>query len=256
MGVVNGSVEWAVKTGVKYFARLWRNNGYLGVPLASPPKHADPIVLVNGFSVYNEVLDGAVRSFRRDGFQVFTPTLPNNAMGSIADTAQYLATYVDHVRAATGAKHVDLVGFSEGGLILREYIKHHGGLPYVDQAVSVATPNQGVLFSSLGHVVDGIDLLKNAIPQGARDMVKGSAFLTKLNAGDPTPGNVRWYSIYPKSFDGIVWPADSPVLQGATNIELTREHWLPGLQGPHHLGLQRSNEGYERLRAVLLQSRS
>lgn len=254
MGVIDRGIDWSIKTGVKHFARLWKNDGYLGTPLPNPPKNQDPIVLVNGFSVYNEVLAPAMRSMQRDGATVYAPEFPNNAMDHIDDSAKFLGNYVQNVLKETGARKVDLVGFSEGGLIQRAYVKYHGGDKYVDRAVSLATPHNGVLFSGLGQAIQGVGLLRKWVPEGAQEMIKGSDFLTKLNAGDPTPGkDVKWYSIYSKSFDGIVWPANSPVLEGAKNLELTKDSWFPWLKGPHHLGLQRSHEAYELVRDIMLE---
>jgi triacylglycerol esterase/lipase EstA (alpha/beta hydrolase family) len=249
-----GAVDWAVKQAVKYYARLWRGDTYLGTPLATPPKGADPIVLVNGFTVYNEVMEPAARSFRRDGFQVFLPELPNNAMDNVDQTAAYLRSYVDAVLRQTGAKHVDLLGFSEGGLIARAYVKDFGGASKVDSLVTVSTPNNGVLGGALDRIVEGSRLLRKVVPGAARDMLVGSDFLRHLNSGDPTPGaHVRYTSIYSKSFDGIVWPARSPMLEGARNIELVQDGWLPRMQGPYHLGLQGSHEAYMAARAVILE---
>lgn len=248
-----GPLDKAIQQAIKYYARLWRGDTYLGTPLARPPRGADPVVLVNGFTVFNEVMDPAARSLRRDGFQVFVPELPNNAMDHVEQSAAYLRSYVDAVLRQTGAKRVDLVGFSEGGLIERAYVKFFGGADVVDSAISVASPHNGVLSSALGRVVEGSALLKKVVPGAARDMLAGSDFLTRLNAGDPTPGaRVRWTSIYSKDFDGIVWPGSSPRLEGAKNVELVENGWLPGLKGPYHLGLQGSHEGYMAMRDALL----
>jgi len=250
-----GIIDRTVQQAIKYYARLWRGDTYLGTPLATPARDADPVVLVNGFTVFNEVMDPAARSLRRDGFQVFVPELPNNAMDSIEQSAAYLRSYVDSVLKATGAKRVDLVGFSEGGLIERAYLKHFGGTAKVDSAISVASPHNGVLSSALGRIVEGSALLKKAVPAAARDMLAGSDFLTRLNAGDPTPGSVRYTSIFSKDFDGIVWPGSSPKLDGAKNVELVQDGWFPGLKGPYHLGLQGSHEGYMAMRDALLAAR-
>lgn len=139
-GIVDGAVDSVVKFGVKHLAHLWRNEGFLAEQdTGSRPEQLDPVILVNGFSVDNEVLSPALRSLQRDGATVFVPELPNNAMGRIEDTAAFLAEYVQEVLKRTGARRVDLVGFSEGGLIERSYVKHHGGERFVDRAITVAS---------------------------------------------------------------------------------------------------------------------
>jgi triacylglycerol lipase len=50
-------------------------------------------------------------------------------------------------------------------------------------------------------------------------MRPGSAFLTQLNSGDETPGAFR-YGTFWSECDGVIWPADSTVLKGATNTNV------------------------------------
>ena len=53
-------------------------------------------------------------------------------------------------------------------------------------------------------------------------MKSGSAFLTALNAGDETPGKVKYLTFWSSCDDVVIPAADSIPLRGALNIR-TRE---------------------------------
>ena len=72
-------------------------------------------------------------------------TSPGN---TIAENAQQEATYIQGVREATGAEHVDIVAHSMGGLISRDYIQDLmpnslDSQPVVSHLVMLGTPNEG-----------------------------------------------------------------------------------------------------------------
>ena len=74
------------------------------------------------------------------------------AMGDIAASAAQLATEVNRVLAATGASKVDLVGWSQGGMMPRYYINDFGGAAKVNTLVGFAP-------SSYGTTLDGLQAL-------------------------------------------------------------------------------------------------
>lgn len=79
---------------------------------------------------------------------------PAGAGGIVADTSAYggvahdyaadLASLVDDVLRATGAKKVDLVAHSMGGLVARSYLAFHGGNAKVERALLLSSPHLGV----------------------------------------------------------------------------------------------------------------
>jgi pimeloyl-ACP methyl ester carboxylesterase len=58
--------------------------------------------------------------------------------------AEDLASLVDDVMRATGAKQIDIVAHSMGGLVTRSFIAFHGGAPLVNTLLLVSSPHAGV----------------------------------------------------------------------------------------------------------------
>src|SRR3954453_15143532 len=102
------------------------------------PAHPEPVVLVHGTfgDASNWVVDAP--QLRAAGYCTFAIDYGNRGTGEIAHSAQQLATFVDQVLAATGARKVDIVGHSQGGMMPRYYIKHLGGDTKVDDLFGLA----------------------------------------------------------------------------------------------------------------------
>ena len=154
-------------------------------------------------------LDGA-------GYCVFALDYGNRATGPIEDSAAQLKTYVDRVLAATGAAKVSMVGHSQGGMMPRYYIKFLGGASKVDDLVGLAPSNHGTSNPLL--LTPGLSYLCPSCLQ----QKTGSTFLTRLNAGDETPGpgqlhqhrdagTTRWCSRTPPASS----PARTPPTSGS-----------------------------------------
>ncbi|MFE9094794.1 esterase/lipase family protein [Streptomyces sp. NPDC007264] len=197
-------------------------NDYTCKPSASHPR---PVVLVHGtfgnsvdnwlsFAPYLEDRGYCVFSLdygQLSGVPVFY------GLGSIADSAGQLQTFVDKVLAATGAAKVDIVGHSQGGMMPRYYLKFLGGAAKVNTLVGIAPSNHGTTLDGLTQLLPyfpGIeDLLTTATPALA-DQVAGSAFLTKLNAGGDTVPGVH-YTVIATKYDEVVTPYRTQFLSGS-----------------------------------------
>ena len=234
-------------------------NGVLGYaqasPTASPPGandwsckpsavHPRPVILVHGTFVDMS-----------NDWQALSPLLYNNgycvfafdygssngsgqlgiyATGEIANSAEQLASFVTQVLSATGARKVDLVGHSQGGMMPRYYLKFLGGAAKVHTLVGLSPSNHGT-------TVDGLFTLASFIPgataffgtcTACEEQAAGSAFLTRLNAGGDTVGGVR-YTVIQSTNDTVVTPYASAFLSGrnVTNILLQNQCILD--QGEH-----------------------
>lgn len=146
------------------------------------------------------------------------------ATAPVADSAQELAPFVDAVRAATGAKKVDLVGHSQGGMMPRYYMGFVGGAKNVNKLIGIAPSNhgtEGVIVPPPGFVADpdytGLGCAACA------DQQAGSAFMQNLNSiGDTVAGPS--YTVISTVHDEVVIPYNSQFLSGparqVTNITI------------------------------------
>lgn len=174
---------------------------------ADEPSRHDPIIFVHGLSGNTFNWEYMVHEFESDGWSDAELNRKTySSIGSNIDNAQDLADEVDRVLQATGAKKVDIITHSMGGVSSRWFLKFMEGTPKVDDWVSLAGPNHGTAKANFCYTT----LCKEARP--------GSDLLTQLNAGDETPGTTR-YGTWWSPCDEWVSPPDSTVLDGAANTK-------------------------------------
>lgn len=182
-------------------------------PSAQRPK---PVVMVHGtFGDRRHLLDALAKAMLDKGFCVFSLDYGNRGTEEISASATKLKTFIQRVRHATGAAKVSMVGHSQGGMMPRYYIKFLGGARFVDDLVGLSPSNHGTALTGAGgqnilsDLVSGIigQLCQACIQQGA-----GSPFLTRLNAGDETPGKVSYTQITTR-YDEVVVPHTSGYLE-------------------------------------------
>jgi len=192
--------------------------------------HPYPVVLVPGtfesmiknWSTLSPVL-------KSQGYCVFALNYGKSngidASGPIADSARQLSPFVDAVLAATGAKKVDLVGHSQGGMMPRYYMGFLGGAKKVHHLVGISPSNHG----TQGLIVPPPDMAPSEMQlfspfcQACVDQEAGSAFLTELNSiGDTVRGPL--YTVISTTHDEVVTPYQSQFLAGSaaqvTNITI------------------------------------
>ncbi|GAA0401357.1 hypothetical protein GCM10009541_50500 [Micromonospora gifhornensis] len=177
--------------------------------------NANPVIVVGGLSGIAAVYQPLAARLRADGYRVWVYELPNLGLGDIAASAGSLRTFVGKVRTSTGAAKIDLVAHSEGGLVSRYYIKNLGGGDIVGRYVSLGTPQYGTY---VANMLAFLGLGSCAGIVACQQMTIGSSFLAALNAGDDTPGPVRWTTVRTWQ-DELVRPVDNATLaDGATNV--------------------------------------
>jgi triacylglycerol lipase len=207
-------------------------------PAAGGPVTRDPVVLVHGLNRDSAAMDGYAAAMRRDGYDVTVVSLPGRATGDISASSAALAGEVEAVKKRTGAKKVDIVGHSEGGLVARDYVENRGGASSVDSVVTVGTPHNGIGSAPLNDGLQATSFLGGAIPVAVTQMLMGSSFLAGVNGQDGKldPG-VKYTSVYNGAGDGVV-AADSSRLAGARNVA------LPDSIGRTHDGLLHDDAAY------------
>ncbi|MEU4780706.1 alpha/beta fold hydrolase [Micromonospora sp. NPDC023633] len=205
----------------------------------------NPVIVVGGLIGLSIAYEPIAARLRADGHRVFVYQLPGLGVGDIRDSARAFSGFVDQVRSATGASRVDLVTHSEGGLVSRWYVKFLGGADAVGRYVSLGTPQQGTYVANILRVV-GLGSCAGIV--ACQQMTIGSSFLADLNAGDDTPGALRWTTIRTWQ-DELVRPVDNATLaDGATNVLI--QGACP-LRAVGHLGLVLDGTAYSVVRQAL-----
>jgi triacylglycerol esterase/lipase EstA (alpha/beta hydrolase family) len=189
-----------------------------GLTLPAGGAHAqttakDPVIVLAGLTGPAAFYAPLASRLRADGYRAYVYELPGLGTGPIESSAANFRGYVDQVRAATGAAKVDLIGHSEGGLVSRYYLKNLGGTAKVDSYISLGTPQHGTILAGFGAFYG----LQCVLVPACQQMALGSPFITALNAGDETPGAVRYTTIRTLQ-DELVRPVDTATLSGATNV--------------------------------------
>ena len=194
-------------------------------PTAARPT---PVVIVHGtFGDRKSLLDDLSAAMVDDGFCVFSLDYGNRGTQDIAASAQQLKEFVDRVLAATGAAKVSMVGHSQGGMMPRYYIKFLGGATYVDDLVGLSPSNHGTTTAG-----DPNNPLTGDCP-ACQQQAAGSDFLTNLNAGDETPGDVSYTQVVTRN-DEVVVPYTSGYLaEGPQTTNLTVQDLCPTDQPEH-----------------------
>ncbi len=173
---------------------------------------AGPVVLVPGYGGSTSGLDSLAATLRAQGKDATVFQLPGDGRGDLDQQARALATTVDQVLARTGAKAVDVVGYSAGGVVARLWVRDHGGDTKARRIVTLGSPQHGTDIAALAGAA-----LPGACPTACRQLAPGSDLLGALNDGDETPSGPTWVSIWTTN-DDVVIPADSASLDGAIDL--------------------------------------
>jgi pimeloyl-ACP methyl ester carboxylesterase len=161
------ATEWGMAT----FLSVARPVGFF--PLPGARNHGPrPIIVLHGYAMNRaNFLPLAFRMARAGlgpifGFEYWT-------LGRTAAAARQLGWFIDQVRAATGAAQVDVIGHSMGGVVGRYHVSLAGGDGVVRNLITLGSPHTGTEISAIG------------IGHPARELVLGSALLTRLAVAPP-----------------------------------------------------------------------
>lgn len=179
--------------------------------------HPQPVVLVNGtFKTSYENWLTLSPALVNAGYCVFSFEYGGLETAPIPDSAAELRDFVNAVLGATGAKKVDIVGHSQGGMMPRYYVKFLGGATKVDDLVGIVPSNHGT--TNPLALAAGATVCDSCVDQTA-----GSDFLQKLNSDPETPVGPDYTAIATK-YDEVVVPYTSAFLNGpdsyVTNVLL------------------------------------
>jgi triacylglycerol lipase len=168
----------------------------------------DPILFVHGYLESASLWNTMIGRFEKDGYNKseLSAYTYNTSQSNKVDAEKEVASHVESLLKATGASKVDIISHSMGSLNTRWYVKFDGGESKVDDWVSLGGPNHGT------------ETAKLCPGAACEEMRIGSKFLSELNAGDETPGEVN-YGTWWSPCDEIIKPNESVILTGATNTK-------------------------------------
>jgi triacylglycerol lipase len=145
------------------------------------------------------------------GYDVCTVELVDAATGDIQASAER-TVYAIRTVAHRSGRRVQVIGHSQGPLEVRWAIKYWPDMRVlVDDLIGIAAPNHGWRQTDV--------YCGSACVPALWQMRMESKFMGALNAGDETPGDVSYTSVYTLT-DELVQPFPTADLQGGTNVRV------------------------------------
>ncbi len=228
----------------------WGGRAYHGVEAAGifdGDRKPTPVVFVHGTQRDACDWESHAEFFIERGYggdDLWAITFREGA-SSHREMAEQLDDFVRRVREHTGADRVALVGHSLGVTGIRFWMATRDRYEWVETVVGLAGPNHGTVFNiwCAEAGIDGDDYQVSPFLRADYDEHDNHP-LAWLNQ-DETPGSVAYYTIR-GSDDALFWRcAESPELEGATNVVLetghdgvrttreTKEHLFEWITGEH-----------------------
>lgn len=193
-----------------------------------------PVILVHGTGDTPGVYQEMAYELRGDGWAVFAPGYGQRATRSLQESAHNVGAYIDAVLKETGAEKAIVVGHSQGGLVVRYWMRFHGGAAKVHHLVCLATPNHG---TTMGGVISPLiksklaeDLVDSLVkswfgPAGFQQVI-GSPFIEALNDDGDLDEEVEGYTCIATRSDSVIQPPETCFLKG----ENVRNLWVQDLE--------------------------
>jgi triacylglycerol lipase len=215
--------------------------------------HPRPVVLVHGL-LANQTDNWQTISplLANHGYCVFSltygtkpevsfPGYQPGGLTTMEESAEQLSEFVDQVRDATGAGHVDIVGHSEGSLMPDYYVKFLGGNRVVRNYVGITTLWHGTNLAGLATInqvgkafglSNGTEQVVSALCASCPQFLAGSNFLAKLREGGIADPKVSYTSIVTRN-DELVVPYTSGIEQAPNMTNLVVQKQCPLDQAEH-----------------------
>ncbi|TYQ01580.1 UNVERIFIED_ORG: alpha/beta hydrolase family protein [Gordonia westfalica J30] len=198
----------------------------------------NPVILLNATATTQWAYSAGAPYLANRGYCVYTfnygnitpiPSFPIQGLGDIERSAREVSRNIDQIMRRTGAKKVDLVGWSQGGgLLPHYYIDFLGGDKKVDKVIGIAPGNHGSTGDMLTYVryfippfgPVGYDIFKALFPAFAQQAQYSDLVRKVYGNGDTKPG--PHYTTIVTKYDEIATPFTNGFLEGdnVTNILL------------------------------------
>jgi triacylglycerol esterase/lipase EstA (alpha/beta hydrolase family) len=175
---------------------------------------------VYGFNYGETILSGLLGSI--DG------------LGNIEHSAEELSSFVNKVLSKTGAKQVDMVGHSQGGMMPNYYLKFLGGSSKVHTLIGLSPSNHGTTVSGLTTLIEKFPFASLLVPiflevigaPALPQQESGSPFQKKLFTGGDTVAGPR-YVVIQTTHDEVVTPYSNAFLSGSAVTNITIQNQCP-----------------------------
>jgi triacylglycerol lipase len=172
-----------------------------------------PVLLVPGYGGSTDSLHALAAKLHAAGKDAEVVPMPGNAEGDLRDQAKALSAAAKAAVKRTGARSVDVVGYSAGGVVARLWVRDYGGAGLARRIVTLGSPQHGTLLAQLGALFAG------ACPVACVQLGPTSDLLIALNTAPETPKGPAFVSIW-TNHDQVVLPPESAELQGALNMSV------------------------------------
>jgi triacylglycerol lipase len=170
------------------------------------------VLLVPGYGGSPTGLNRLADRLRAAGRTAVVVVPPGDGTGDLRTQADVLDTAVRKA-VRDGAPSVDVVGYSAGGVVTRQWVAAHGGAKYARRIVTLGSPLHGAQVAAAGSA-----LAPDVCPVACQQLAPGSGLLATLDAA-PLPAGLPWLSIWTEN-DETVRPPDSARLDGAVNVSM------------------------------------
>ena len=168
-----------------------------------PQERPGPVLLVPGYGGSAASLQSLATRLRESGRDVTVVDLPDRAQGDLTAQSDALETTANEVLTRTGARSVDVVGYSAGGVVARLWATEGDGPGKVRRLVMLGSPLHGTDVARLGTLVSG------TCPTACQQLAPDSPVLSRLD-NEPLPTGVLGLSLWTTS-DEVVQPPTSSV---------------------------------------------
>ena len=185
-------------------ATLLAGNSCTVTPPTAPPR-VKRVVLVHGFLETGSAFKTLKKRLEKRGFECYVPRLkPSDGRGGLENVAARLKQDID---TKFGPKEpINVVAFSMGGIVSRQYLQQLGGAARCENFVTISSPHHGTKAAWLYPT------------RGVEEMRPGSPFLESLKNSQDRLGKIPVTS-YRTPMDLIILPPESSVWDRAENLE-------------------------------------
>tara|TARA_Y100001970_G_C14230581_1_gene858386 strand:+ start:1085 stop:1678 length:594 start_codon:yes stop_codon:yes gene_type:complete len=169
----------------------------------------NPIILIHGLWNTSSIFSSITSKLDEIGIEYFAPTLNHSyGMTSIIDLTKFLNDLI--IERYGLEKEIDILGFSMGGIIGRNWIKKFNGYKRTRRFISIGSPHKGTLLSQL-------------VPKypfrGISEMKINSRLLRELSKYDYLLNNIECISFF-TYWDLMVFPGWRANLNAGEKISL------------------------------------